>query len=68
MPTAETAIFLISGDDMDKRIGAMQLLLNNNAALSELVIVHAAPAGEPAACGSLTCTGAFLEQLFGIKG
>jgi len=67
MPTAETAIFLISGDDMDKRIAAMQLLLNKNTGLNKLVQVNAAPAGEPAACGSLTCTDAFLNELFGLE-
>lgn len=67
MPTAETAIFLISGADMDKRIDAMQLLLNKTSTLEQLVQINAAPAGEPAACGSLTCTNAFLQELFSIK-
>ena len=67
LPTAETAIFLLSGADMDKRIAAMQLLFSNASALEGIVQVHAAPEGEPPSSGSLTCTDAFLNGLFGLN-
>ncbi|MCB0696407.1 MAG: hypothetical protein KDC07_03525 [Chitinophagaceae bacterium] len=68
MPTGETAIFLLSGSDMDKRIAAMQLLLNGNiTGANGLVQLNAAPGGEPAACGSLTCRDTFINELLGLN-
>lgn len=65
LPTGETALFVIAGDDIDKRIAAMQLLTSGKLGGKDgLVTLHPANTGEPMASGSLTCAPAFMKVMF----
>lgn len=67
LPTGDTALFILSGDDTDKRISSMQLLTKSNLTGENGIIdLHKANNGEPAFSGLLTCKETFLKALFGL--
>lgn len=65
VPTGETALFIIAGDDIDKRIHGMQLLSSNKISGKDgLIKLEEITTGEPKASGTLTPADAFLKVLF----
>lgn len=67
LPTGDTALFIIAGDDIDKRINALQMLTTGQLTGNDgLIKLFPAPAGEPLTCGLLSCTDAFIRILFDL--
>lgn len=62
LPTGETALFILAGNDLEKR-ASIQLLLAEDRFLSKMQIVRleAAPDGEPAMSGKLIISQEFAD-------
>jgi AAA+ superfamily predicted ATPase len=64
LPTVETLLFLVAGDDLTRRI-RLQTHLFHESALTQLNIILVGPAGpnEPETCGSLTISDEYRALL-----
>lgn len=65
IPTGETALFIVAGDNIDKRIETMQLLSSAKlTGKNGLIEILGSAEGAPSSTGVLTCAKAFLKILF----
>ena len=64
LPTVETALFILSGDEMEQRLYIMRLLHNNSRLLKQgIVQVGAVQNNEPWSSGQLKISREFVDQL-----
>jgi hypothetical protein len=64
LPTVETALFILGGDDMEQRLYIMRLLHNNSRLLKQgIVQVGAVQNNEPWSSGQLKISREFVDQL-----
>lgn len=64
LPTGETALFLLYGRDVDKRLKGVERILENSVLFKEQILqLESVPAGEPKLSGKLIVEEEFLAKL-----
>src|SRR3546814_11410916 len=64
LPTGETALFIIAGDDIDKRLEVQRLLQGESKLIKEgVVYLEAVKEGEPPMSGRLVVSPEWLSRL-----
>ncbi len=68
LPTKETAVFLIAGNDLSKRVNVMEILHPDQRLFSEQILeVNSSEAGEPAMSSALSVSKIFLPKILWNK-
>ncbi len=68
LPTKETAVFLIAGNDLSKRVNVMEILHPDQRLFSEQILeINSSEAGEPAMSSALSVSKIFLPKILWNK-